>query len=442
MKKPYTLDYTIERDTDRMAHVKNILDTLETDPPANDIEQMATYILYGKDENGVSSLRRGEVYNNSKRYNSYKTSDDYVLSFDELVENPATDEQEFRDAYTRDVYKKKTPTIRRPKFDRKTGELIDPGDSDVPGMVELWERLDHFDKWLHILQGKLPQDENFLVFEDDYRLYRLKHNIIDMKRTQYYLKDAYKPTIHFQKLDHPKAQYYDWDGESAYWISFEEWERRTSHTYTHTISQNIGDYETRELPDGSVEVKWVICKHNFDWENYRHVYALMNNFDRMREFLKDKLDTYGRTLIWDMERYLDMAPLSPIYRAVALKTMQQMPREQICAELLEEFGVAYNPYYVSTLIANNIPKIIARTAARNRLECETPESEKKICKDCGQAFPRHPIFYTKNSGRKDGLSPRCRECERKRRIRRGEQLEYDGRQKDTYLPTMQTSETH
>lgn len=42
------------------------------------------------------------------------------------------------------------------------------------------------------------------MFEDDYRLYRLKHNLIDMKRTQYYLKDTYKPQLHFLALDHPK----------------------------------------------------------------------------------------------------------------------------------------------------------------------------------------------------------------------------------------------
>jgi len=53
---------------------------------------MATYILYGKDENGLSSIRRGETYNNNKRYNSYKTSDDKVISYDELIESPGNDE--------------------------------------------------------------------------------------------------------------------------------------------------------------------------------------------------------------------------------------------------------------------------------------------------------------------------------------------------------------
>lgn len=430
MKKPYSLDYTIERDTDRLKLVEGILDTLDHDPSETDIEQMATYILYGKDENGLSSLRRGEVYDNSKRYNSFKTSDDYVVSLDEMLENPATDEQEFRSAYKRDVYKKSTPTIKRPKYDKKTGELIDIGDADIPGMVELWERLDHFDKWIHILQGKLPPDESFPIFEDDYRLYRLKHNLIDMKRTQYYLKDVYKPQLHFQKLDHPKTQYYDWDGAAAYWVSRENWEQRVNHSYTSRVSRNLADYETRGEGD-QLEVKWVVCQHDFDWENPKHVYALMNNYLPLREQLKDKLDTYGRCLVWDLERYVQMTPLTPIRRSIVQKVMQQMPREEIRDQLMQEFGFTYNTFYLSTIIANDIPKEIAKTAAKHRVICDTPSNQLKVCKRCGKALPRHPLFYTKNTGRRDGFQSRCRDCERQLRIEKGEVMRIDGRQKTT-----------
>jgi hypothetical protein len=52
MKKPYSLDYNIERDTDRLHLVEDILNTLEKNPSDSELEQMATYILYGKDENG------------------------------------------------------------------------------------------------------------------------------------------------------------------------------------------------------------------------------------------------------------------------------------------------------------------------------------------------------------------------------------------------------
>ena len=381
-KKPYSLDFTLERDTERTQFIADTLDKLEKDPSPTELEQMATYILYGKDENGLSSIRRGETYNNNKRYNSYKTLDDKVVSYDELMESPGSDEQAFRDAYTRDVYKKQKPAISRPKYDKKTGELIDIGDADIPGMVELWERLDHLDKWVQMLSGKIPPEEGFLMFEDDYRLYRLKHNLIDMKRTQYYLKDTYKPQLHFLALDHPKPQFYEWDGESAYWIPYEEWEERVNHSYTHTVSKRLEDYETRG--EGvNLEVRWIVCRHNFDWENYKHVYALMNHYKPLREQLKEKLNTYGRTLIWDLERYVEMTPLSPVRRAIVYKVMDQMPREQICQELQEEFGFTYNAYYLSTLIANDSPKEIARTAAKHRILCETPKSELKVCKGCG-----------------------------------------------------------
>ena len=56
MKKAYSLDYSIERDTDRVAAVYDILDQLSTDPNPNDLEQMADYILYGKDENGLNTV--------------------------------------------------------------------------------------------------------------------------------------------------------------------------------------------------------------------------------------------------------------------------------------------------------------------------------------------------------------------------------------------------
>lgn len=52
MKKKYSLDFSIVRDIDRLAAVNEILDSLSTNPTPTELEQMASYILYGKDENG------------------------------------------------------------------------------------------------------------------------------------------------------------------------------------------------------------------------------------------------------------------------------------------------------------------------------------------------------------------------------------------------------
>ena len=58
MKKEYSLDYNIERDVDRLAAVEKILDNLKKQPTAADLETMASYILYGKDENGKIDFSR------------------------------------------------------------------------------------------------------------------------------------------------------------------------------------------------------------------------------------------------------------------------------------------------------------------------------------------------------------------------------------------------
>ena len=57
MKKAYSLDYeNIKTDKDRLAAVIDILDTLDKTPSPTDLEQMGTYILCGKDENGLNAV--------------------------------------------------------------------------------------------------------------------------------------------------------------------------------------------------------------------------------------------------------------------------------------------------------------------------------------------------------------------------------------------------
>jgi len=60
------------------------------------------------------------------------------------MEAPSFDERDIRSAYKRDAYVAPKPTIMRPKYDKVTGEMIDPGDSDIPGMIEQWEIIDRW----------------------------------------------------------------------------------------------------------------------------------------------------------------------------------------------------------------------------------------------------------------------------------------------------------
>lgn len=239
---------------------------------------MASYILYGKDTNGQNAVQRGEMTDGDKRYDSFKRNDDKTLSLEELLERPTTEEQNMSPQIKRSVYKMPRPTIKRPKYDKKTGELLDPGDSDIPGMADLWDSIDRLEKRIAMAEGKLAPDETFVAPPNSYRLYQMKHHLIDMRKQQYFLKDIFKPTLHFPNLARPKPQYFSYDSDAQYWMTLDEWRRKLEKPMYGRHSHNLADYETKEV-DGTTYVKWVVYRHTFDWENPKHIKALLTYYD-------------------------------------------------------------------------------------------------------------------------------------------------------------------
>lgn len=442
MKKAYSLDYSIQRDTDRVAAVAQILDELPIDPSPTELEQMASYILYGKDEEGYNSVQRGETTDGNKRYSSFKKKDDQLLSLDEILDNPIAD-HDFRPDPGQ--YLKKKPAIAKPKYDRKTGQLIDPGDSDIPFMTDLWDTIARWEHRIAILEGKVPLDEDSgetPVQADSYKLYKMRHALIDIRRHQYYLKDAYKPTLHFMNIDRPKAQFIDWTSDSFYWVNRAQLEKKLAAALTHHVNQDINSYETRINPQtGEVEYKWVVCEHTFDWENPLHVRALLNVYDLLYQQVYEKLDTYSRTLIFDLERYRKMANFTPIRSFLLDCKLEHINYTQILALLQQKFNITYNENHLCTILSREIPERISFAAKRYRLLCETPKDQCKVCFTCKQVLPRNTIFFSHNRSRKDGFSSNCKECEKRRRIEKGGQATYDQRSKESTMLTMSPRET-
>jgi len=99
---------------------------------------MGSYILYGKDADGYNAVQRGEITNGNTRYNSFKKKDDTNVSLDEILDNPMANVESLKQLTEKRIYTVPKPTIRRPRYNKETGEMIDPGDSDIPGMTQLW----------------------------------------------------------------------------------------------------------------------------------------------------------------------------------------------------------------------------------------------------------------------------------------------------------------
>lgn len=441
-KKKYSLDFSIERDVDRLHAVEDILDRLETNPSPKELEQMADYILYGKDSEGKNAVQRGEITDENKRYDSFKRASEKVQSLDAILENPLTDQATIHNpSEERYIYTKKRPTIAKPKYDKKTNQLIDPGDSDIPYIQSYWERIEYYEKVLAANENKIPMTDDLFFLKDSYSAYKLRHMLIDLRRHQYYLKDAYKPTVHLLNLTPPQPQTINWDEDAFYWVSLDEWEHRVASRLLHTISPNLEDYETRVAADGTTEVKWVVRRHVFDWEDPWHVRCLLDNYSAIYAQLWDKPNSWGRTLIFDFDRYADMCGFSPVREYIIMRHIDKTKHNIIAEELQQKYGLTYNENHISSILNKEVPNRIANAAKRHRLLVQTPQEECKQCFTCKKWLPRDAIFFGRNSSRKDGWSSNCKECEREKRIAKGGQGAYDRRSKDTPMLTMQTRET-
>lgn len=289
-------------------------------------------------------------------------------------------------------------------------------------------------------EGRIPFTDDLFVTKDNYRLWQLKHQLIDLRRHQYYLKDSYKPTIHLLNLKPPSPQYYDWDSDSFYWISLDEWRKRTEFPLLHTISTNLEDYETRINDKNETEVKWVIRHHNFDWENPHHIHALINHYSALYMQMWDHVYSWGRTLIMDFDRYQDMCNLSPIRQYILTRRIDGVSNYALTIEIHEKFGINYTENHISTILTTEIPTRIAAVAKQTRLLLETPQEERKQCFRCKRWLPKDTLFFGHNNGRRDGFASNCKECERMMRVKKGAQPNYDRRRKEKIMLEMQTTE--
>ena len=184
-KKAYSLDFDIYLATDRVQAVKNILDSLETEPNDSDLEQMGDYILFGKDEKFLNARDRKEILQPKRRYDSWSTKDEKNESLDALMENPniapEIERKTASDAEKAPRYRVFKPEIKRPKYD-EAGNLIDIGDADVPGMEELWERIDILQERLDMYKGKIPPNDYVKNHPmTKYHLYKFGHILIDIR---------------------------------------------------------------------------------------------------------------------------------------------------------------------------------------------------------------------------------------------------------------------
>lgn len=342
------LDYTIEAPEERLKLVEQILAETENPTPQY-LEALADYLVLCM-EKEERKQRRLLTDNRMATITKRETS------FEGLVGQFENGE----DGVYNLLIENNKNVIFQPKV------MITQEDVDtIPFLRELREGIKRWEAKQKVATGR--------------DAYIIKRTLIEMRKDQYLIKNAYKTPIKFTNI-----------GAGTRFpitLPFEEW-----------------------IDPQSKGVRWSgvsLC-------DYKVISAIMCNYHKIKDKVWDHMQTDLWATIQDFDRYYKAALANfPMYRRIAECKMSYFSNDEIKATLEKEFGMTHSVEYISSLWRNKIPKLIAQYAQDEFLMWHFTFVEKgkwKRCSRCGQIKLAHQRYFSVNNTSKDGWYSICKEC--------------------------------
>ena len=235
---------------------------------------------------------------------------------------------------------------------------------DIPCLKQLRESIEYWEQKLKTATGK--------------DIYRIKKTLIDLRKDQYIIKNAYKKPIVFTQAVRSSKNYIPLDGE----ITIDE--------------------SGRAVGTGVTLIDPAVCS------------AILCNYSRLKQDSWGNFESDTWYLIYDFENVCDRALKDyPLYMRIVEYKIDGMQNIDIQEALQMEFGIKHSLEYISSLWRNKIPKLIASAAEDQYLEWYYTQEEKgqyKRCSRCGQIKLANNKYFSINNTSKDGFYSICKEC--------------------------------
>lgn len=368
------------------------------DSTKKELEAAANYILYGKDPKSDKNFVQKKEVQIDTKHATWKRKE--PESLDALLEDPMTDQTQFGEV-KRTVYKKPKPTIDREK------------DKDIPGMQDLWIAIDKL-----ATRVKELKDAKTLNLE----YYKKNHMLIQLRKEQFALKDSVSETIQSHSSFMFQKHSFCYTSDTGYLR-----DNKTDYIYKkfkaeHYRSQFGEDWYNKQLKELELRAnsiddwEWVEVSENLvDFKNPNHVYNMLEMYGTLKENSFEDLNCDLKFLLWELEEYIEKANLSEARMWILIRKIDKATNERIAEELQEKFGLTYSANYISTIYKQMICDKIAKAAQLSYDEWvykDQPEKF-KVCSTCGTRYLRDLRNFIKKQNSKDGLSARCKNCDKR-----------------------------
>ena len=339
------LDYTLESPEERKQLVEQILAECP-DPTPQYLETLADYLVLCM-EKQEKKERKLLTENRMATVNKRETS------FEGLVSQLENGEDGIYNMITNNKNQIFQPKVMITKKDVE----------EIPGLAQLREAIKMWEAKLKTATGR----EAFII----------KTAIIDLRKDQYLLKDAYRRPIIAKNVT-----------RSKHFIPLE--------------SDFSFDDEGYVVPEGVS-----LC-------DPKVISAILCNYSLLKQ---ESWGEFERDLWYVMHDFDDVADAAlkdyPLYERIVEYKIDGLQNIDIQEKIQEEFGIKHSVEYISSLWRNKIPKIIASAAEDQVLDqyyLETEKGKYKRCSRCGQIKLAHNKYFSKNKTSKDGFYSICKCC--------------------------------
>ena len=435
------LNWKLEWRDERNDFIESYLNSITFSPTEDELNMMGNYILWGKDrKTGLNGRQEGlELETRAGIWDS-KTPE----SLDALLESPAFNETSIistslapskfpKETFSRKEARQKAPPSLLKELEALWKEI------DETELLVTYYDLDHGKRKLPVRQPLLnrftePQLQSIKLQSTHLSLYtylKKRHQLVDLRRQQYMLRDSYSPTImvqgepFFEGLDSPlfgtEILVRPFGVHNGRILDYKIFNKER-----FPIPEDFTEDELKEISNRIWNQPQLSKNcYEFDFRNPDHLYALFGIWEESSQII-DKLDdevsedTSARELFKVAETYIKLAKLDPLHQEILDLKIKKKSNQEIAEVINKKYKKNYKVNYISTLYCKKCLEEIAAAAKQHQLVMENIffEENFKKCKDCGGTFLLNEENFVKRHRSSDGFSPRCKRCEKILRDRR------------------------